>query len=56
MHSFCLLASMELILISNCSLLHLYSNDMNSLKVIKIIIIIIDVKSIMYFTHIEHTH
>ena len=32
MRSFCLLASMELILIPNCSLLYLHSNDMNSLK------------------------
>ena len=32
MHSFCLLASMELILIPNCSLLYLYSNDMNNFK------------------------
>ena len=32
MCSFCLLASMELILIPNNSLLYLHSNDMNSLK------------------------
>ena len=32
MHSFCLLTSMELILIPNCSLLYLHSNDMNSSK------------------------
>ena len=32
MSSFCLLTSMGLILISNCSLLHLHSNDMNSWK------------------------
>ena len=32
MRSFCLLASMELILGPNCSLLNLHSNDMNSLK------------------------
>ena len=32
MHSFCLLASMELTLIPNWSLLYLHSNDMNSLK------------------------
>ena len=30
--SFCLLASMELILVANCSSLYLHSNDMNSLK------------------------
>ena len=32
MHSFCLLTLMELILIPNCGLLHLHSNDMNSLN------------------------
>ena len=32
MHSFCLLASMELILSPNCSLLHLHSEDINSLN------------------------
>ena len=32
MHSFCLLASMKRILIPNCSILYLHSNDMNSLK------------------------
>ena len=32
MHSFCLLTSMELIHIPNCSLLYLHSNDMNSLR------------------------
>ena len=32
MHIFCLLASMELILTANCSLLYLHSNDKNSLK------------------------
>ena len=32
MRSFCLLTSMELILIPISSLLQLYSNDMNSLK------------------------
>ena len=32
MSSFCMLASMELILIPNNTLLYLYSNDMNSLK------------------------
>ena len=32
MCSFCLLTSMELILIPNCSLFYLHSNDMNSLK------------------------
>ena len=32
MHSFCLLTSMELTLIPDCSLLYLHSNDMNSLK------------------------
>ena len=31
MHSFCWLTSMELILIPNCSLLYLHSNDVNSL-------------------------
>ena len=30
--SFCLLASIEQILVPNCSLLYLHSNDMNSLK------------------------
>ena len=32
MRSFCVLPSMELIFIPNCSLLHLYSNGINSLK------------------------
>ena len=32
MPSFCLLNSMELIPIPNCSLLYMHSNDMNSLK------------------------
>ena len=32
MHSFCLLTSMKLILIPNCSSLYLHSNDVNSLK------------------------
>ena len=32
MRSFCLLTSMELILIPNCSLLYLHSNDMNSFE------------------------
>ena len=32
MRSFCLLTSMELILIPNCSLLHLHSNDTKSLR------------------------
>ena len=32
MRSFCLLASMQLILIPNCSLLYLHSNGVNSLK------------------------
>ena len=32
LHSYCLLTSMELILRPNNSLLHLQSNDMNSLK------------------------
>ena len=31
MHSFCLLTSVELILVPNCSLLHVHSNNMNSL-------------------------
>ena len=31
-HSFCLLGSMGLIPIPNCSLLHLHSNDTNNLK------------------------
>ena len=33
MRSFCLLTSVELIFIANCSLLHLHSNDINSLRV-----------------------
>ena len=32
MCSFCLLTSMELILVSSCSSLYFHSNDMNSLK------------------------
>ena len=32
MYSFCLLASMELILIPNCSILYLHSNNRNSSK------------------------
>ena len=32
MHSFCLLTSMELIIIANCSILYLHSNDTNNLK------------------------
>ena len=35
MRSFCLLTSMEAILISNCSLLYLHSIDMNSLNCYK---------------------
>ena len=31
-HSFCLLTSLELVLILNCSLLYFHSNIMNSLK------------------------
>ena len=45
MRSFCLLTSMELILGPNCSLLHLRSNDTNSLKSKKkevVAIIVID--------------
>ena len=34
MHSFCLLPSMEPILVPNCSILYLHSNDMNSEKFI----------------------
>ena len=34
MHRFCLLTTMELILIPNCSLLYLHSNDIKSLKII----------------------
>ena len=34
MHSFCFLTLLELIHIPHCSLLHLYSNDLNSLKYI----------------------
>ena len=32
MRNFCLLTSRELILVSNCSLLYLHSNDINRLK------------------------
>ena len=32
MHSFCWLASMELILIPNCSLLYLHSNDIEQFE------------------------
>ena len=32
MRNFCLLTSIELVLIPNCSLLNLHSNDINSLK------------------------
>ena len=32
MRSFCLLTSLELVLVANCSLLYLHSNEMNSVK------------------------
>ena len=45
MRSFFLLASMEQILIPNCSLLYLHSNNMNSLMAINTLVIRPTIKS-----------